>query len=84
MEGDQITYSDKGTPQGGTISPCLANVFLHHVLDEWFVREVKPRMRGHCFVLLQMETEFSLLGYNVKPSVGVGNEKATQNVPSRG
>jgi RNA-directed DNA polymerase len=51
MEGDQITYSDKGTPQGGTISPCLANVFLHHVLDEWFVREVKPLMRGHCFIV---------------------------------
>jgi RNA-directed DNA polymerase len=48
MEGDQITHSDRGTPQGGTISPCLANVFLHHVLDEWFVHEVKPRMRGHC------------------------------------
>jgi RNA-directed DNA polymerase len=51
LEGDQITYSDRGTPQGGTISPCLANVFLHHVLDEWFVRDVKPRMRGHCFIV---------------------------------
>jgi group II intron reverse transcriptase/maturase len=51
MEGDQITYSDRGTPQGGTISPCLANIFLHHVLDEWFVNEVKPRMRGHCFIV---------------------------------
>ncbi|MCP3867150.1 MAG: hypothetical protein GY703_03465 [Gammaproteobacteria bacterium] len=47
MEGDQITYSDRSTPQGGTISPCLASVFLHHVLDEWFVRDVKPRLRGH-------------------------------------
>jgi len=51
MEGGQITYSDRGTPQGGTISPCLANVFLHHVLDEWFVRAVKPRLRGHCFIV---------------------------------
>jgi hypothetical protein len=33
------------------ISPCLANVFLHHVLDEWFVNEVKPRMRGYCFIV---------------------------------
>jgi group II intron reverse transcriptase/maturase len=51
MEGEQITYSDRGTPQGGVISPCLANVFLHYVLDEWFVREVKPRLRGHCFLV---------------------------------
>jgi RNA-directed DNA polymerase len=51
MEGETITYSDRGTPQGGTISPCLANVFLHHVLDEWFVQEVKPRMRGQCFIV---------------------------------
>jgi retron-type reverse transcriptase len=51
VEGDQITYSDRGTPQGGTISPCLANVFLHHVLGEWLVREVQPRMRGRCFIV---------------------------------
>lgn len=30
----------------GVVSPCLANVFLHYVLDEWFDREVKPRLRG--------------------------------------
>ncbi len=51
MEGEEISYSDKGTPQGGVISPLLANIALHSVLDEWFETEVKPRMRGHCFVV---------------------------------
>jgi RNA-directed DNA polymerase len=32
--------------QGGVVSPCLSNVFLHHVLDEWFENEVKPRLKG--------------------------------------
>ena len=40
-----------GTPQGGVISPLLANIFLHTVLDEWFVKEVQPRMRGQCYIV---------------------------------
>jgi group II intron reverse transcriptase/maturase len=44
-DGARITYS-AGTPQGGVASPLLANILLHHVLDQWFDREVVPRMRG--------------------------------------
>ena len=33
------------------ISPVLANIFLHHVLDKWFVEEVRPRMKGRCFIV---------------------------------
>lgn len=51
QEAGAVTYSEDGTPQGGVISPLLANIFLHHVLDEWFVREVKPRMKGECFLI---------------------------------
>jgi len=46
LEGLVLSYPDGGTPQGGVISPLLANIFLHHVFDEWFVREVQPSLRG--------------------------------------
>ena len=36
-----------GTPQGGVISPLLANIYLHYVLDLWFERRVKPISKGH-------------------------------------
>lgn len=46
MEDGSLRYPEAGTPQGGVISPLLANIFLHEVLDAWFTREVQPRMRG--------------------------------------
>lgn len=46
LEGLQLSYPDAGTPQGGVISPLLANIYLHEVLDEWFVRDVRPRLKG--------------------------------------
>jgi RNA-directed DNA polymerase len=45
-ESGAITYPDSGSPQGGVISPLLANVYLHEVLDVWFERDVKPRLSG--------------------------------------
>jgi len=46
MEGKNLSHPEAGTPQGGVISPLLANIYLHEVLDEWFVREVRPRLHG--------------------------------------
>lgn len=51
MENAQITYMETGTPQGGIISPLLANIYLHEVLDKWFEEEVRPVMYGRCFLI---------------------------------
>lgn len=46
LEAGEMTYPEQGTPQGGVISPLLANIYLHEVLDVWWEREVKPRLKG--------------------------------------
>lgn len=51
MENGNLRFLSSGTPQGGVISPLLANVYLHYVLDEWFAREVQPRLRGRSFMV---------------------------------
>jgi group II intron reverse transcriptase/maturase len=51
LEDQRVRRTEQGSPQGGVISPLLANVYLHEVLDLWFEREVKPRMRGECFMV---------------------------------
>jgi RNA-directed DNA polymerase len=46
VEDGLLRHMTEGSPQGGVVSPCLSNVFLHHVLDEWFATEVAPRLKG--------------------------------------
>jgi len=46
MEDGNVSYPDSGSPQGGVISPLLANLYLHYVLDTWFERDVRPRLTG--------------------------------------
>jgi RNA-directed DNA polymerase len=49
MDDGRLLRSETGTGQGQIISPLLANIYLHHVLDVWFKEEVKPRLRGAAF-----------------------------------
>jgi RNA-directed DNA polymerase len=64
VEGDRITNQEVGTPQGAPISPILANIFLHTVLDEWFHNDVRTRMNGSCF-LARFADDF-VMGFNLK------------------
>ena len=51
MEGQVWSYPERGTPQGGVISPLISNAYLHVVLDTWFKDQVKPRLRGRAFMV---------------------------------
>lgn len=51
MEEGEVHHPESGTPQGGVISPLLANLFLHEVMDKWFEEEVKPRLSGRAVLV---------------------------------
>jgi RNA-directed DNA polymerase len=51
MEDGCVTHPEAGTPQGGVVSPLLANIYLHEVLDCWFESEVQPRLKGRAFLI---------------------------------
>jgi retron-type reverse transcriptase len=52
MESGNVADQGQGTPQGGVISPLLSNIYLHEVLDDWFVKTVRPRLKGNAFIVM--------------------------------
>jgi len=57
IENGSLSYPERGSPQGGVVSPLAANIYLHHVLDEWYEREVQPRLKGRS-ILLRFADDF--------------------------
>ena len=55
LEDGEVHANEEGTPQGGSISVLLSNVYLHYVLDLWFERVVKPRLRGEAYMVRYLD-----------------------------
>lgn len=51
VEDGHLRHTTAGSPQGGVVSPCLSNIYLHYVLDEWFETEVRRRLKGRCILV---------------------------------
>jgi group II intron reverse transcriptase/maturase len=63
MEGTELRESDRGTPQGGQISPTLANVYLHYALDLWVEKIVKPKLAGEAYYVRYADDFLILFQY---------------------
>ena len=60
LEAGSVSHPEAGTPQGGVISPLLANVYLHEVLDKWVAERVAPRLLGRVH-LVRYAADFVML-----------------------
>ena len=63
MEDGKYLDSDRGTPQGGLISPVLANVYLHYVLDLWFEKAIKRKLKGEAYYVRYADDFLILFQY---------------------
>lgn len=77
LEAGEWKRSEEGTPQGGVISPLLSNIFLHEVLDKWFVEQIKPRLYGQGF-LVRYADDF-VMGFESKEDA----ERVMKVLPKR-
>jgi group II intron reverse transcriptase/maturase len=76
MEKDAFKKTENGTPQGGNLSPMLANVYLHYVVDEWFEGKMKPRMKGQGYVVRYCDDFVILVQYKADAELILGTLKA--------
>jgi RNA-directed DNA polymerase len=51
LEEGKLQPNETGTPQGGSISVLMSNIYLHYVLDLWFEKAIKPRLRGEAYLI---------------------------------
>ncbi|MDQ7060791.1 MAG: group II intron reverse transcriptase/maturase [Sulfurimonas sp.] len=63
IDDNLLIKTDVGTPQGSILSPLLANIFLHYVLDTWFEKEVKTHIRGYCELVRYADDFVCLVQY---------------------
>lgn len=62
FDGEQYEEPEEGTVQGSVLSPVLGNIYLHHVLDQWFERDVVPRLRGQARLIRYADD--ALIGFS--------------------
>jgi RNA-directed DNA polymerase len=77
LDGEEFSRPDEGAVQGSVLSPMLGNIYLHHVLDLWVEREVRPRLRGKVF-LVRYADDF-LLGFEREDDA----KRVTEVLPKR-
>jgi len=88
MEEGKFIETDKGTPQGGILSPLLANIYLHYILDLWFERKFKKQLKGFAqlvryaddfIVCFQSGREAETFGEALKQRLGKFGLKIAEN-----
>jgi RNA-directed DNA polymerase len=69
LESGVLKETKQGTPQGGNISPMLANIFLHYVLDEWYEKELRPKLKGQSYLVRYCDDFIILMQYQEEAKI---------------
>lgn len=76
LENNEVHINDVGTQQGGPASVLLSNIYLHYVLDLWFEKVVKPKMKGEVYLLRYLDDFLVCFQHH---SDAINFQKALQN-----